>query len=255
MDQKQYTVPIKIGSQSFAGRVFTAGITLALLLALVSLGRWQLRRAHEQQSEIDRFEAGTGSTLRIGAATPPLPRFRHVEATGHYDATRQVLIDNIIDADGRAGYLVITPFAVDGDGWVLVNRGWVPLGPSRAQRPAVGVSEEPRTVRGRVGRLPSPGLKMGHPAPLAPPFPAVATFPLLPELQDFLHEPSWSDAADVVLLDADQPDGYVRAWGVTGLSPMRHLAYAVQWFGLALTLVVIYVVTTFKRRPHGAASA
>jgi surfeit locus 1 family protein len=247
-------VPIKIGSQSFAGRVFTAGVTLALLLALLSLGRWQLRRAHEQQAEIDRFTAGTESTLRIGAATARLPRFQHVETTGHYDAEHQVLIDNVVDADGRAGYLVITPFEVEGNGWVLVNRGWVPLGASRAQRPAVGVSEQPRSLRGRVGRLPSPGLQMGHPAPLAPPFPAVATFPLLPDLHGFLHKSSWSDAADVVLLDADQPDGYVRAWGVTGLSPMRHLAYAVQWFGLALTLAVIYVVT-LRRRPRGAASA
>ena len=28
---------------------------------------------------------------------------------------------------------------------------------------------------------------------------------------------------------------------------MRHVAYAVQWFGLALTLAVIYVVTNLKR--------
>jgi len=247
-------VPITIGSQSFAARVFTAGVTSALLLALLSLGRWQLRRAHDAQAEIDRFKAGAESTLQIGAATARLPGFQHVEASGHYDTEHQVLIDNIVDAGGRAGYLVITPFAVEGDGWVLVNRGWVPIGASRSQRPAVGVSEQPRTLRGRVGRLPSPGLRMGHPAPLAPPFPAVATFPLLPDLQHFLPESSWSDAADVVLLDADQPDGYVRAWGATGLSPMRHLAYAVQWFGLALTLAVIYVVT-FRRRPRGTASA
>jgi cytochrome oxidase assembly protein ShyY1 len=29
---------------------------------------------------------------------------------------------------------------------------------------------------------------------------------------------------------------------------MRHLAYAVQWFGLAAALTVIYVVTNVKRR-------
>jgi cytochrome oxidase assembly protein ShyY1 len=28
---------------------------------------------------------------------------------------------------------------------------------------------------------------------------------------------------------------------------MRHVAYAVQWFGLALALAVIYVVTNFRR--------
>jgi cytochrome oxidase assembly protein ShyY1 len=28
---------------------------------------------------------------------------------------------------------------------------------------------------------------------------------------------------------------------------MRHIGYAVQWFGLALALGVIYVVTNFRR--------
>jgi cytochrome oxidase assembly protein ShyY1 len=34
---------------------------------------------------------------------------------------------------------------------------------------------------------------------------------------------------------------------------MRHIGYAVQWFGLALTLAVIYVVTNFRRAQHGPA--
>jgi len=96
---------------------------------------------------------------------------------------------------------------------------------------------------------------MGHPAPLAAPFPAVATFPLRADIEAFLHEAPWSSAADVVLLDADEPDGYVRNWVVTGLTPMRHLAYAVQWFGLALTLAVICGVLALRRRRPGEASA
>ena len=32
------------------------------------------------------------------------------------------------------------------------------------------------------------------------------------------------------------------------LTPERHLGYAVQWFGLALTVFVIAVVLTVRRR-------
>jgi cytochrome oxidase assembly protein ShyY1 len=42
-----------------------------------------------------------------------------------------------------------------------------------------------------------------------------------------------------LLLDPQQPAGYLRDWHPTGMGPSRHLAYAVQWwlFGaLALTL-------------------
>jgi surfeit locus 1 family protein len=51
----------------------------------------------------------------------------------------------------------------------------------------------------------------------------------------------------LVLLDAGDPDGYLRQWHAPGFPPMRHVAYAVQWFGLALTLAVIYVVTNLRR--------
>ena len=53
--------------------------------------------------------------------------------------SRQILIDNMVNGE-RAGYFVITPFALQGGGWVLVNRGWVPLGASRAERPAIPVA-------------------------------------------------------------------------------------------------------------------
>ena len=62
-----------------------------------------------------------------------------------------------------------------------------------------------------------------------------------------LNESLWTPATELVLLDAAEPDGYVRNWAPPGFPPMRHIGYAVQWFGLALTLAVIYVVTNFRR--------
>jgi surfeit locus 1 family protein len=150
-------------------------------------------------------------------------------------------------ADGRAGYFVVTPFALAGGGWLLVNRGWVPLGASRAALPNVDVPGDARQVRGRTDHLPSPGIRMGQPAALRPPFPAVANFPSHADVEQLLQETSWTHAADLVLLDADQPDGYVRQWQPPGFPPLRHTAYAVQWFGLALALALIYLVTNLRR--------
>ncbi len=240
---------IRIGSRLFAPRAWASLTTLALLVLLAGLGRWQLRRAGEKQLLFDAFANGGGSTLTIAGNTPPLPRYQHALATGHYDPTRQVLIDNMTSSEGRAGYYVITPFALDGGGWLLVNRGWVPLGPSRAQLPDVGVGSDARSVRGRSDHLPSAGIAMGTPAPLAPPFPAVATFPRRTDLERLLAPAALTPAADVLLLDPAEPDGYQRRWSAPGLTPMRHLAYAVQWFGLAAALAVIYVVTNLRRVP------
>jgi len=239
-------VSIKIGSRIFAPRPFTTLLTIVLIAFLISLGRWQLRRADEKRVLFDSFAAGTDATLPIDLRTPPLRRYQHIEASGHYDQTRQILIDNMVNGE-RAGYFVITPFQLTGGGWMVVNRGWVPLGASRAERPAIPVAGDTRRLRGRADNMPSPGIQMGTKAALAPPYPVVAAFPSRGEIAQLLHESSWSPAADLVLLDPGEPDGYVRNWSAPGFPPMRHIAYAVQWFALALTLLVIYVVTNLRR--------
>ena len=238
---------MKLGSRIFAPRPFTTGVTLIVLVVLLSLGRWQLRRADEKRALFDEFDRGSDATRLIEGTTPPLVRYQHIEARGRYDSSRQVLIDNMSDSNGHAGYYVITPFALSGGGWLLVNRGWVPVGASRAERPSVPVSDQVRTVRGRADHLPAAGIQMGERAALRPPYPIVANFPVYAELKALLNEPSWSAATEVLLLDAAEADGYVRRWQPPGFPPMRNLAYAVQWFGLALALAIIYGVTNLRR--------
>jgi surfeit locus 1 family protein len=160
----------------------------------------------------------------------------------------------MVDAE-RAGYFVITPFALAGGGWVLVNRGWVPLGASRAERPAIAVSSDMRQVRGRADHMPSPGIQMGTKAVLAPPYPVVAAFPSRNEIARLLGESAWTSATDLVLLDPGEPDGYVRDWSPPGFPPMRHIGYAVQWFALALTLFILWVVTNLRRPGDGTRAA
>jgi surfeit locus 1 family protein len=239
-------VPFQLGNRTFAPRPFTTLLTIALIVMLVSLGRWQLHRAAEKRVLFDSFAAGAQDVRPIDLKTPKVSRYSRVEADGHYDDTRQVLIDNMVNAE-RAGYFVITPFALQGGGWVLVNRGWVPLGASRAERPAIPVAADARHLRGRADNLPSPGIHMGTPAPLTPPYPVVANFPTHAQVAQLLKESSWTPAADLILLDPREPDGYVRNWAAPGFPPMRHVGYAVQWFGLALALLVIYIVTNFRR--------
>jgi surfeit locus 1 family protein len=239
-------VSIKVGSRIFAPRLLTTLLALVLIALLISLGRWQLRRADEKRVLFDSFAAGTEATRQIDLGTPRLPRYQHIEASGHYDQARQILIDNMVNAD-RAGYFVITPFALMDGGWVLVNRGWVPLGASRAVLPTIPVTGDTRRLRGRADNLPSAGIQLGTRAMLAPPYPVVAAFPNHAELVRLLGESSWTKATDLVLLDPAEPDGYVRNWAPPGFPPMRHLGYAVQWFALALTLFVLYVVTNLRR--------
>ncbi len=236
---------IKIGSRIFAPRPLMTLLTLALLVLLIGLGRWQLRRADEKRALYDSFAAGQDDTRPIDVSTAALPRYQHVEATGHYDDSRQVLIDNMVES-GQAGYFVITPFELQGGGWILVNRGWVPIGSSRAERPSIPANAQARTIHGRADKLPSPGIQLGPRLRLTPPYPVVAGFPSHDEVAALIKEQQWASAADLILLDPSEPDGYVRHWSPPGFPPLRHVGYAVQWFGLALALFVIYIVTNCR---------
>jgi surfeit locus 1 family protein len=157
-----------------------------------------------------------------------------------------VLVDNMVSHE-RAGYYVLTPFALTGGGWVWVDRGWVPVGSSREQLPNIAVDDRMRSVTGRADHLPTPGIQLGKRPILSPPFPVVAGFPSAQELARLSKETSWTRATETILLDAREPDGYVREWSPPGFPPLRNIGYAVQWFGLALALAVIYGVTNLKK--------
>lgn len=246
---------MKFGSRNFSPRPFTTVLALTMFVGLISLGRWQLRRAEEKQIMYDDFDKGATTARVVDLWTPPLARYQRVVAHGSYDPSRQILIDNMTDAHGHAGYFVITPFALATGGWLLVNRGWVPVGTSRAALPAVDAPDDVRDIRGRADHLPTPGIQLGERTELRPPFPVVANFPSRAEIGRLMHEAAWAPATDAVLLDASEPDGYLREWQPPGFPPLRNIAYAVQWFGLALALAVIYVVTNLHRVAAAKAAA
>lgn len=235
---------LRIGNRIFAPRIFTTAITIVLTIALASLGRWQLERMREKQVLFDAFSAGTDETLQLSMVSPgAASRYRHVSATGRYDNAHQVLLDNMTHA-GRAGFQVLTPFVMDGGRTVLVNRGWVPLGATREQLPDIELAENDRTVAGRLGALPAVGIELAAPATGS--WPRLVSYPRMEELAALLQRPLYPA---VVLLDPDQPDGFLREWQPAAFAPERHLAYAITWFALASTLLVIYVVTNLRPAP------
>ncbi len=76
-------------------------------------------------------------------------RFRQIAATGEYDARRQILIDNKVH-DGRVGFDVVTPLHLADGRAVLVDRGWIAGGPTRARLPQAPPPEGTITLRGRI---------------------------------------------------------------------------------------------------------
>ncbi len=225
------------------------GAYLLAMALLASLGFWQLDRAEQKRQLLLQQQAAmVNDALDLNLVeTVDLDtlKYRPVKVVGHYDAEHQFLIDNQI-SEGKSGYFVLTPFIIDGgQRAVLVNRGWIALGEDRSRLPSLAVNTDRRQVSGRLNSFPSVGLKLrGAEIP-------TAGWPSVVQLVDsgILSEKLGYRLHDFqVELDAGLADGYKRQWKTAvPIPPEKHLAYAVQWFGLALTLTALFVWISLKK--------
>ena len=224
--------------------------TLVLVAACglcITAGYWQLGRAAEKQRLFASFETG--------AAKPTLPgpvsdldataqRYRWISVNGRYDPDRQVLLDNILQ-NGEVGYAVLTPLRT-ADGTVMVNRGWVPADADRGRLPVITVDDRQRNISGRLDRLPRPGLRLAPPAiDAADPWPRRLLFPTAADLAAQIGYPVHDYQ---LLLDPAAADGYLRDWRPQVMGPDTHFGYAVQWFGFAVAMALIYLIVNTRKQ-------
>jgi surfeit locus 1 family protein len=222
-----------------AATLFTA-FFLPLLLAL---GSWQLDRAGQKRALFSDF-AASGEPVVLDATRQGLAalrRYAPVRATGNYLPDQQFLLDNMV-AGGQAGYRVLTPLRLEDGRAVIVDRGWVARDFSAAGPPLITVGNEVRTVSGRLDQVPRPGIALD--TVMASGWPKIVQFPTLDELSAVLE---LELVPGLLLLDASAPDGYRRDWQPSAFGPERHIGYAVQWFALAVTLVILYLAWSFRK--------
>ncbi|MGB5133070.1 MAG: SURF1 family protein [Steroidobacteraceae bacterium] len=216
-------------------------VAAGAVLLFIALGNWQLGRAAEKRAIDDDFSRA-GPALPLPPASVAVPRYQRVTANGHYDAAHQFLLDNMSES-GAAGVHVLTPLVLSDGSAVLVDRGWVPFGASRDALPDITVRATPRTISGRLDELPRPGIELA--APTGTGWPRLVSYPHMPELAAALGRELRPRR---ILLDAPDPDGYVRNWRVAGTSAERHLGYAIQWYAFAATAVAGWLALGLRRR-------
>ena len=218
-------------------------IYLCVLPLLIALGLWQLGRADQKRILLEQREKGMSSSETLSLSNSSvdnidLLKYKKVRLNGHYDVDHQFLIDNQISS-GKVGYLVLTPFILaDGSRAVLVNRGWVPLNANRQILPDLQLSTKPLEVTGRINSFPSVGIKLAGAEQPSLGWPSVMQ---VVDTSILAEKLGYTLFTFQVELDKEMPEGYKREWQVSKIMlPEQHIAYAMQWFALALTLTVLF---------------
>jgi len=223
-------------------------LTVLLLVGFISLGRWQWHRGMDKQALWEQFAQ---APVPAFTSRPPdfdtMGRFDRVSFPAQLEPAHQFLLDNRINA-GRPGYEVLTPALLDDGRRILVDRGWIPFSGYRDRLPDISL---PRTSRislsGRVDELPSAGLASGRAPPDASgSWPKVTSYPTHEELEEALGQ---KISRRILLLDPDIRGlgDYSRDWTPPGIPPERHFSYAIQWWGFAVVLLVLYFGLNFRK--------
>ena len=235
-----------------------AGALLLAALGFAALGRWQLERAGFNRAIVAEFDSATTlPALEQPVAEAEPFRYRTMRLRGRYVPGSQVLLDNMT-SHGVAGYQVLTPFRVSGEGsvdgagradgerLVLVNRGWLPAPPDRSHLPEVALPAASEVVvSGRVDRLPRAALELEAPASAGSGPLTVLSFPDFAAIEAVLGSQVFEFQ---LLLDTEAAQGFIREWAPPTDRADRNIAYAVQWFGLALLALVLAIGVTLKGR-------
>ena len=216
----------------------------AALAVLIGLGTWQVQRLHWKESVIAYREARLAMPpVSVGGETAvddDLP-FRRASATGRFLHAVEFLIVNRVRG-GRAGFEVVTPLRLGPADLILVNRGWIPFDRADPKTRREGQVSGTTTV---TGVLRKPG-KTSRWVPDNEPAQGVWYHA---DPGAMASATGLAGVRDAVLV-ADKtpnPGGYPVGRAARVEIPNRHLEYALTWYGLALVLVVIYVVYHWRR--------
>lgn len=239
---------MRIGKYQFQPTLVPTLLVLLLLPVLISLGVWQLNRAEEKREILRNQQDNLQKpAIVVDADMPPVEQMRNrrLQVQGTFEPQYQVLIDNKVER-GAAGYEVVTPLRIAGTGhFLLVNRGWVPAGKSRARLPAIETPSGQVNLSG-LARIETKDV-MGSVNRIDTNWPAVVRWL---DIEALRAETDLELLPFVLLLDKTAEHGFERNWKFVSAPPEKSISYAVQWFALAIALLIIYIVVNSKRVRH-----
>lgn len=238
----------------YCGSLLVCVFGLVVIFFLASLGVWQLGRADQKQTLL------AGASAKMRKAPISLEglledeqrmgdiRYTRVQVEGCFISDKQFLLDNQIKK-GVVGYNVITPFVTQSKRLVLVDRGWVPQGISRELIPDLSLEKDcarfDATVYVPLGKAYAlGGMDDGEIT-----WPRIIQFLDFPAMGARLGQPA---LPFTLRMAPEGALGYKREWRVVSSAPGKHLAYAFQWFAMAIAVLVLMVLNAKRRVNNGS---
>ena len=235
---------------------------VATLSALVVIsigcgaGIWQLNRAEQKIRLGESLATKLGMPIlnaNTADLSSELATERRITARGRFLREEAVWLDNRprpipegISNTAQAGFYLMMPLVLEGQKKVLwINRGWAPRNNlNRVELPPITTPDDIVVIDG-VG-FPHPGrvYELGQQTETISQPRIEQNFDLSKEAK--LHP--WDQLPFIVReSSSNKSDGLVRNWPLPTNGVDRHYAYAFQWFALAISGFLFWLITGFLR--------
>ncbi|UAA38870.1 SURF1 family protein [Paraneptunicella aestuarii] len=213
---------------------------------MLRLGFWQLQRAEEKELRL----------IQIAKRNEQHPMGLHdidwlgkeqdvkVNFTGILLNDRVFLWDNRV-VKGQVGYEVLVPVSTS-EGIVLTKWGWIAGTGYRDKLPGITLpssGEEIQSFSG-VTWLPGNNIFVHETATTESSWPMVIQEVNITQIEQLLGKPL---LPFVVSLDLPDDSGFINNHHPVVMPPEKHIAYAIQWFGLALGCVLVFIFASIKK--------
>ena len=225
-------------------------ITLVAVVIMFSLGFWQLDRKaqkNERLTQIEMRQADESSTLDDVLSAPAEYEDFPVRVRGEILSRPIFFIDNKIH-EGQVGYHVVS-IIDNGQHASVLNLGWVRGLGSRDTLPPIDLPNESEML----GIVSTPRINpMVQETNLKSDQGDVLLQQLDIEIiKTHLRQQNLQDVAArlqnfVLLASPNASSFYVREWQPVVMAPEKHLGYAIQWFGLAIACLTIYLLSVMR---------
>lgn len=228
----------------FKPRWWVVLLTISLAIIFIRLGLWQLSRADEKELRHEKIEQFAREPLITLPSTPIKLedfQYRRVEVRGKFIEDHVIYLDNKT-YQGVAGYEVVAPLKIANSSLhVLINRGWISSRYDRQQLPEVFFPKEEVTVTGIVASPTIRTMQLSQ---------EIASGKLWMNLDlELYHKITGLALQPILLLQQDNriEDGLIRQWTQPDSGASKNIGYAFQWFLLAATTCIIFLLLNVKR--------
>ena len=197
-----------------------------IILTLLSLGFWQIYRLNWKLDLIEQIENSLKNDP-VELSKIEKKNYLRIKTSGEIDFDNQIYLYNLNDA-GKPGFEVINPIKIDDENY-LINRGWISF--EKKDLPEINLVDQNQIV----GTL----MLQTKASTFKPENDIEKNYWFTLNREDILKFTGRNFSEYVIYLNGDYKIPKPRV--ITAKISNNHMKYAITWFSMAISILLIYL--------------